>query len=173
MSNANTLKLGDWNAQCDICDFKYKASELRESGDLSKKGLMVCKDCYDPLHMQDLLRGRADNPSVPWARPDTSNDTTADLRGDVNYTVLSTDKRIQIWNEETTAPRAATVSVDGTFKKGDVMTIYRTGDGATNFTVQNGPPNWVVLKLFPVGVKGFVRITHNGTDWGLTNYTTL
>lgn len=72
MKDQNTLIWGDYNAVCDICGFKHKASDLRESGDLGKRGLKVCSKCYDPLHMQDILRGRADNPSVPWARPDTS-----------------------------------------------------------------------------------------------------
>ncbi len=58
----NHLILGDYNAICDVCGLKFKASDLR--------GLMVCKNDYEQRHPQDFLRVRSDDPSVPWARPE-------------------------------------------------------------------------------------------------------
>ena len=63
----NYLKLGDWNAICDVCGFKYKASTMLKRWD----NLMVCKKDYEVRHPQDFIRGIADNPSVSWSRPET------------------------------------------------------------------------------------------------------
>lgn len=60
------LKWGDWNAICDICGFRFKASELTKDW----QGLMVCKQDYEMRHPQDFLRVRPDNPAVPWSRPE-------------------------------------------------------------------------------------------------------
>lgn len=37
------LRLGDWNAICDVCGQKYKASQLMKRWD----GLMVCKEDWE------------------------------------------------------------------------------------------------------------------------------
>lgn len=66
----NNLKWGDWNAICDCCGFKFKASELRERWD----GLMVCPEDWESRHPQDFLRVRGDNPSVPWTRPESDDE---------------------------------------------------------------------------------------------------
>jgi hypothetical protein len=63
----NYLKLGDWNAICDVCGFKFKASTMLKRWD----GLMVCKQDYEVRHPQDFIRGIKDDPSVPWSRPET------------------------------------------------------------------------------------------------------
>lgn len=57
------LRLGDWNALCQVCGFKYKASELRKRWD----GLRVCSKDFETRQPQDLIRGKQDNSSVPWA----------------------------------------------------------------------------------------------------------
>jgi hypothetical protein len=57
---------GDWNAICDVCGFKFKASQLRRRWD----GFMVCSEDYEERHPQDLLRVRPDRQSVPWVRPE-------------------------------------------------------------------------------------------------------
>lgn len=66
MSKHNKLKLGDWNALCDRCGRKFKASQLKKTWD----NLYVCKDDWEPRHEQDFLRGVKDDPSVPFTRPD-------------------------------------------------------------------------------------------------------
>lgn len=61
----NYLRWGDWNAICDCCGFKFKASQLRKDW----RGLMVCDKDYEPKHPQLMIRVPQDDPSVPWARP--------------------------------------------------------------------------------------------------------
>jgi len=73
---------GDWNAFCDVCNFKLKASKLRKRWD----GLMVCKEDWEPRHAQDLIKGPVGPESrVPWTRPekpDRFDDTTFILPDD-------------------------------------------------------------------------------------------
>jgi hypothetical protein len=59
------LKVGDWNAFCDVCGFKYKASELRKRWD----GMMVCADDLEPRHPQDYLKAVQEKPAPPFSRP--------------------------------------------------------------------------------------------------------
>ena len=75
-----TYKAGDWNAICDECGFKFKASQLRKRWD----GYMVCKDDWEIRHPQDSLRGRRDDQSVPWSRPEGEDQfiTVAPANGD-------------------------------------------------------------------------------------------
>lgn len=75
MSNANYLKRGDHNVICDICGFKYKASQLMKQWD----GLRVCREDYSPRHPQEFVRGKKDDQSVPWTRgegTDVETDTS-------------------------------------------------------------------------------------------------
>ena len=59
------LKVGDFNALCDVCGMKFKGSELRRRWD----GFMVCSDDFEERHPQDLIRLRSEKVSLPWARP--------------------------------------------------------------------------------------------------------
>lgn len=59
------FKKGDWNAICDVCGFKFKASQLRKRWD----GFMVCSVDYEERHPQDLLRIPRSERPLPWARP--------------------------------------------------------------------------------------------------------
>ena len=59
------LDIGNYNAICDVCGFKYKADELRRRWD----GLMVCSSDFEQRHPQDLIRLRPEKQGVPWARP--------------------------------------------------------------------------------------------------------
>ena len=60
------LKWGDWNAWCDICGTKHKASELKDNWKHQK----VCPKCWEIRHPQELIRVPKDDPHVPWARPE-------------------------------------------------------------------------------------------------------
>lgn len=60
------LDWGDWNAICDVCGFRFKASEMKKRWD----NLMVCEQDYELRHPQDFLRVRGDRPAVPWSRPE-------------------------------------------------------------------------------------------------------
>ena len=62
-------KNGDWNGLCDVCGKKFKSSQLRERWD----GLRVCKKDYEQRHPSDFVRGRPDNQSVPWTRPENTD----------------------------------------------------------------------------------------------------
>lgn len=60
------LKLGTWNAYCDVCAKKYKANQLRLRWD----GFMVCKKDWEPRQPQDFLRGIPETSNnLPWTRP--------------------------------------------------------------------------------------------------------
>ena len=85
----NYLKLGDYNAICDRCGFKFKASELRKTWE----GFMVCQKDFETRHPQDLLRARKEDTSVPWTRPEQTDTFIT-----VDY--ISTS----IGNQETTIP---------------------------------------------------------------------
>ena len=65
MGSRDFFKLGDWNAICDRCGFKRKASEMKLEWD----GLRVCSECWEPRHPQDFVRGVPDNQAVAWTRP--------------------------------------------------------------------------------------------------------
>lgn len=62
-------KSGSWNTLCDRCGFKFKAEDLREEWDK----LMVCKDCWELRHPQELIRPIQDQNKLPWTRPEGSH----------------------------------------------------------------------------------------------------
>lgn len=66
---ANYFAPGDWNAICDQCGRKFKASQLLLQWDNAR----VCSTCWDPRHPQDFVRPIDDPQAVPWSRPETIN----------------------------------------------------------------------------------------------------
>ena len=58
-------KRHDFNAECDLCGFVYKGSELR----LQYDGLEVCRKCFVRRHPQEYLRGVPEIQPLPWIRP--------------------------------------------------------------------------------------------------------
>ena len=69
MKNTRAIK-GTWNALCDVCGFKFKASKLRKRWD----GLYVCKADYEVRHPSDFFRVRPEDTTVPWVRDDDGQD---------------------------------------------------------------------------------------------------
>ena len=67
----NYLDKSSYNALCDSCGRKFKASQLLRRWD----GLMVCKEDYEVRHPQTFLRVQREKISVPWARPYPAEDT--------------------------------------------------------------------------------------------------
>lgn len=63
---ATVFKKGDWKAVCDRCGEDFHASKLKKEW----TGFFVCKDCWEPRHPQEFLKGVKDDPSVTWTRPD-------------------------------------------------------------------------------------------------------
>jgi len=55
---------GDWEAICDVCGRKYKASKLKQRWD----GLMCCPQDWEIRQPQDFVRGVPDPQLVPWVR---------------------------------------------------------------------------------------------------------
>jgi len=62
---------GDYNAICDVCGQKYKASLLYKRWD----GLMVCREDFEVRHPQELIRPIKERNSVPWTRPRPEDDS--------------------------------------------------------------------------------------------------
>jgi len=71
------FKKGQWNGICDRCGEKRKSGDLKKTWD----GFYVCPEsCWEERHPQDFLRGKKDDSSVAWTRPeptDTETDTSA------------------------------------------------------------------------------------------------
>jgi hypothetical protein len=65
------LKVGDWNAFCDVCGFKFKSSELRKRWD----NLMVCAEDFEMRHPQDLIKSIPEKPAPPFSRPRNQGDS--------------------------------------------------------------------------------------------------
>ena len=63
---ANRLVLGDYNAVCDRCRFKFKASELRKE---PVTHLMVCVHCFELPNPQRYIKGVKES-HVSWTRPE-------------------------------------------------------------------------------------------------------
>ncbi len=64
-------KKGEWKAKCDDCQEYFYASMLSEMWD----GKMVChvNGCFETRHPSDFARVTADDQSVPWSRPDSTD----------------------------------------------------------------------------------------------------
>ena len=65
----NWLKAGDYNAICDSCGRKFKASTLRKRWD----GLLVCKEDFEVKHPQLSLKVHGDKQTVPIPRPEATD----------------------------------------------------------------------------------------------------
>lgn len=63
--HADYLELGDWNAVCFQCGFKFKASELRRQW----QGFWSCESCWEPRQPQDFVRAIPDVQTPPWVQP--------------------------------------------------------------------------------------------------------
>lgn len=62
---------GQWNAICDRCGAEYKSAQLRREW----TGLRVCcgegtRNCWESRHPQDFAKGKVDDQSPPWTRPE-------------------------------------------------------------------------------------------------------
>lgn len=56
---------GDYNAICDQCGTKFKASQLKKDW----QGFYMCQSCWEPRHPQEFVRGTQDQQTPPWTRP--------------------------------------------------------------------------------------------------------
>jgi hypothetical protein len=60
---------GQWNSICDVCGFKFKASDIKERWD----GYMVCKEDFELRHPQESIRVLPDQNKLPWTRPEPAD----------------------------------------------------------------------------------------------------
>lgn len=79
MGRFDYYKSGDWNAECDVCGQKYKASKLKLRWD----GLRVCPKDFEFRHPQDFVRGIRDSQNTPFSRPEPPNVFVACLTCDI------------------------------------------------------------------------------------------
>jgi len=91
MGDRDYLKISDWNAICDVCGFKYKASELRKRWD----NLMVCEKDFEHRHPQDFLRAVPDKQDVAWVRPDNDLDSNGQPLVDMQPTYIAASVGVQ------------------------------------------------------------------------------
>ena len=83
--NQNRYSHGNANKQCQICGFKYKASELTKRWD----GLFVCHYDMEARQPQDTIRSRPDKQRVDVSRPESTAritywDGTSMVTGDID-----------------------------------------------------------------------------------------
>ena len=166
-------KKGDWDAICDRCGEKFKASELRETWD----NFFVCSKDWEPRHEQDFVRGVPDDQTVPWARPEGADAGGTDISGNTitylppaivtgNQTLtVGTDPIVNEWQADLTGNVTVTLDTIGV-KTGDTFQIYRTGGGAFTFDIGG-------LKTSPASVTFTATVKYNGSTWQLDSYTPL
>jgi hypothetical protein len=65
------FRSGDWNAICDSCGKKLKASTLRKRWD----GFMVCAKDWEPRHIADFIKAPHPERALPWTRPEAPDQT--------------------------------------------------------------------------------------------------
>lgn len=174
MGRADYMKLGDWNALCDRCQRKYKASQLRKEW----TGFMVCKKCYEPRHPQEFLKGRKEDENVSWTRPDSNADTSVttvdgnllitdnyyDTNGDVDKTLtVGTHNPVQEWSTELTADRTVTLSTIGA-QEMDRWNIYRTAGGDFDL---------IIGSIKTTRIKSLTVVQYRNGAWALESYSPL
>jgi hypothetical protein len=67
MSRMRVTRSFGYNAICDVCGFKFKASQLSKRWD----GMMVCKHDYEVRHSLDFYTTKNDAHLLPWTRSDS------------------------------------------------------------------------------------------------------
>jgi len=60
---------GEWNAICDSCGRKFKASQLQKRWD----GFMVCSEDWEPRHIADFIKAPNPEKAIPWSRPESAD----------------------------------------------------------------------------------------------------
>lgn len=145
MGQADFYKHGDWNFICDVCGFKFKASEGRRRWD----GVYVCKKDFESRHPQEKRRGIKDTQNVEWTRPESSEDSfeldgwsdivsnefvNGDV-GDINTLELTVgiSKQTQVYATPITANRIVRIQVTDA-KDTDTFRIVQTQ--SVDFTIR-------------------------------------
>ena len=171
MGRADYLKLGDHNAICDRCGFKFKASDLK----LEWTGWRVCKSCWEPRHPQEFLKGHKDDQQVAWNRPDSNANTdvtTVDGKNLVsdNYRDLVTeDKTLVVGTHNGVQECAETFTADITLtldtasaQEMDRWIIARTAGGAFDLIIDS---------VKTTRLESTVVVEYRNGAWALESFT--
>lgn len=153
------FKLGTWNSLCARCGLRFKFDELS----LEWTNLWVCKDCWEPRHPQEFVRGVPETNNVFYTlnehETDIDNGTYEDpvtTVDDANYTTESDDDTI-LYNTELTANRTITLSTTSLIE-GQRIQFYRTKED--NFKVDVGG-------LTDLDIPSACVVEWNGNAWFL------
>lgn len=84
MGKADYLALGDYNANCSMCGFKFKASQLTRNW----QGMYRCRKCNEPRQPQDFVKAVPDIQVPAWTQP-LNNDTFVDVCGPNDRTAIA------------------------------------------------------------------------------------
>jgi hypothetical protein len=68
MGRKGIYKPGDYLVMCELCAINYYRSECRKNW----KGQIVCDDCYEERHPQELIKTRPDIARPEDPRPDAN-----------------------------------------------------------------------------------------------------
>lgn len=85
MSVLKATRSYEYNAICDVCGFKFKASMLKKRWD----GYMVCKHDYETRHSLDFYTTRNDAHLLPWTRPDSIGEDVSPYDDSVNWALAA------------------------------------------------------------------------------------
>ena len=161
---ADYLAIGDYNAICDVCGVKYKASQLQLRWD----GMRVCKRDYEDKHPLLFIHPIQEEGTIAWTRPNTGYAADA-VTTITSNTVLTTQQEVPIdatnGNITITLPAASVYTVaygSGiTFQRIDsssyTVTIQRAGAdtimGGTSITI----PPLTTTRLLSDAVSNWIR----------------
>lgn len=176
MGQADHYKHGDWNFICDVCGFKFKASQGRKRWD----GVYVCQKDFEFRHPQEKRRGIKDTQNVEWTRPEDSVDkfeldaytgiidnvfTNSDV-GDIDPTLTANiSKPVQVFTTPITASRTVTLSTTGA-RNGDTFRVVQVA--SVGFTIDVGG-----LQTMPVNTPAIVDVAFYSTAWVFVSYGVL
>lgn len=54
MKVSNHWEAGNRIVDCDICGFTYRFLQMRKGIAKGQKGLVVCPECYSPIHPDEI-----------------------------------------------------------------------------------------------------------------------
>jgi len=141
---------GDYDAICDSCGFKYKASELKLRWD----GLMVCNKDWEPRQPQDFVRAKIDIQAVVWSRPEAYDTFLVYTRTGTQYTVTSpTNQTDYLFAVNDSGNLFVAIEQNSS-------TAYHSTDGAT----------WTSTTLPSSG--SWTTVSFDGTKFTVTDTTT-
>ena len=102
---------GDWLADCDVCGFTFKASELKDRWD----GLKVCDADWETRHIADFIKAPKGEKALPWTRPEAADQfTTVTLNCDSADFVHYSKEEFELLTEVTKARVKGPVEVSET-----------------------------------------------------------